>query len=219
MFRYLRNKAMAARSQLNPGVNSTQASLKERVPRNGDRPEHDDPVDANGDADFKKSCEPVDRYEQGRYYPAFVGEVLVERYRIEHKLGWGSFSTVWMAHDSQERMDVALKIMSPGEAGEDEYQKQSEILRTVSDSSHLVTYRGTFLLPGNGGDRHRVLVLPLLSPSLGSRAGQLPVATRLSAAKQLLVALKGLHEVGLVHRGMRRPANLVLALGPLEFPV
>ena len=107
-----------------------------------------------------------------------------------------------MAHDVQYRKNVALKIMIPGEKGEYEYQMQNEILRTVRDTSHLVTHQGSFLLPGYGGNHHRVLVLHLLSPSLGYRAIQLPVATRVSAAKQLLVALRGLHDVGLVHRGI-----------------
>jgi len=100
--------------------------------------------------------------------------------------------------------------MIPGEKGECEYQMHNEILRTVRDTSHLVTHQHSFLLGGHSGNYHHVLVLPLLSPSLGYRAIQLPVATRVSAAKQLLMALKGLHEVGLVHRGTSPSAIVVL---------
>ena len=179
-----------------------QETTKEMGPENRDGLDYGDFVDSDGEGDVEDVSEPIERYNQGLYYPVYIGEVLGGRYRIDHKLGWGGYSTVWMAHDVQYRKDVALKIMIPGEKGEYEYQMQNEILRTVRDTSHLVTHQGSFLLPGYGGKQHRVLVLPLLSPSLGYRAIQLPVATRVSAAKQLLVALRGLHDVGLVHRGI-----------------
>jgi serine/threonine protein kinase len=187
-----------------------QATTKEIVPQDGDYPDYGEFVDSDGEGDVEDVSEPLERYDQGLYYPMCIGEVLAGRYRIEHKLGWGGYSTVWMAHDVQHRKDVALKIMIPGEKGEYEYQMQNEILRTVRNTPNLVTHQGSFLLPGHGSNYHRVLVLPLLSPSLGYRAMQLPVATRVSAAKQLLVALKGLHDVGLVHRGTPPPAILVL---------
>jgi hypothetical protein len=63
------------------------------------------------------------------------------------------------------------------------------------------------VLPGHGIHHHRILVLPLLNPSLGYDLGKLPVATRVSAAEQLLVALKGLHDVGLVHRCTPHPQS------------
>ncbi|KAH9207633.1 kinase-like domain-containing protein [Leptodontidium sp. 2 PMI_412] len=172
------------------------------VHQDGDCPDYGEFVDSDQGGDVENVSEPVERYSQGLYYPVCIGEVLEERYRIEHKLGWGGYSTVWMAHDVQLRKSVALKIMIPGEKGDYEHQMQNEILRTVRDTSHLVTHQGSFLLPGHGSNHHRVLALPLLSPSLGYRARQLPVATRIPAAKQLLVALKGLHDVGLVHRDL-----------------
>ena len=172
------------------------------IPKDGNCPDYGEFVDSDEEGDVEDVSEPLERYAQGLYYPICIGEVLLGRYRIEHKLGWGGYSTVWMAHDVQYGKDVALKVMVPGEKGEYEYRMQSEILRTVHDTSNLVVYQSAFLLPGQGGNHHRVLVLPLLSPSLGYRAIQLPVATRVSAAKQLLVALRGLHDVGLVHRGI-----------------
>jgi serine/threonine-protein kinase SRPK3 len=39
-----------------------------------------------------------------------VGEVLVDRYVIVQKLGWGHFSTVWLAKDIKYNTFVALKI-------------------------------------------------------------------------------------------------------------
>jgi serine/threonine protein kinase len=84
----------------------------------------------------------------GLYYPIRIGDVLNRTYRIEHKLGHGSYSTVWLAHDIQKRRDVALKIMISGNAGEDEYNMQKEIICTVKDTSNFLTYLTTFTLPG-----------------------------------------------------------------------
>lgn len=39
-----------------------------------------------------------------------VGEVMVNRYVIIQKLGWGHFSTVWLAKDIKYETYVALKI-------------------------------------------------------------------------------------------------------------
>lgn len=183
--------------------------MKEMAPQHRNYADCGEFVDSDEEGDVEDVSEPLERYDQDLYCPLHIGEVLVGRYRIEHKLGWGGYSTVWMAHDVQYRKNVALKIMIPGEKVEYEYQMQNEILRTVRDTSHLVTLQDSFLLPGHCGNYHRVLVLPLLCQSLGYRTTKLPVATRVSAAKQLLVALKGLHDVGLVHRGTPSPQSLI----------
>ena len=46
------------------------------------------------------------------------GMCSIDTYRIEHKLGHGDFSTVWLARDIKKKRDVALKIMIPGDAGD-----------------------------------------------------------------------------------------------------
>jgi serine/threonine-protein kinase SRPK3 len=40
-----------------------------------------------------------------------VGEVLTNRYVLIQKLGWGHFSTVWLAKDFKYSTYVAVKIM------------------------------------------------------------------------------------------------------------
>ena len=46
----------------------------------------------------------------GGDHPMHVGEILIERYVIIQKLGWGHFSTVWLAKDLHYNTYVALKI-------------------------------------------------------------------------------------------------------------
>lgn len=44
------------------------------------------------------------------YHPVHIGEVLLNRYVVIQKLGWGHFSTVWLAKDFKYDTYVALKI-------------------------------------------------------------------------------------------------------------
>ncbi|KMP10192.1 hypothetical protein CIHG_10156 [Coccidioides immitis H538.4] len=156
--------------------------------------------------DLEEVVEPWHKYDIKEtphvFYPIFVGEVLNERYLVEHKIGSGGFSTVWMAQDLKNKRDVALKVMSLGQWGENEAHMHDKIIQTVQDISHFVTYFDTFLLPGYKG-HHRVLVLPLMGPCLCPVIlRKMPMATRMSAAQQLLKALENLHEAGIVHRDL-----------------
>lgn len=46
--------------------------------------------------------ENVLNYRPGGYHPVALGDTLSDgRYKICHKLGYGGFSTVWVARDSQ----------------------------------------------------------------------------------------------------------------------
>jgi len=50
---------------------------------------------ANLDAEYP------DAYRPGGYHPVHLGDVYCQRYRVIHKLGFGSYSTVWLARDLQ----------------------------------------------------------------------------------------------------------------------
>lgn len=54
--------------------------------------------------------EGVEDYKIGGYHPVHVGEILAQRYVVLQKLGWGHFSTVWLAKDLKYKCFVALKI-------------------------------------------------------------------------------------------------------------
>jgi serine/threonine protein kinase len=43
--------------------------------------------------------EPLKYYIPGGYHPISLGDVFQHRYKIVRKLGWGGYSTVWLAHD------------------------------------------------------------------------------------------------------------------------
>ena len=46
--------------------------------------------------------EDYDDYCKGGYHPVHVGDTFSEgRYTVVRKLGWGHFSTVWLARDTK----------------------------------------------------------------------------------------------------------------------
>ncbi|KAJ5109140.1 protein kinase domain protein [Penicillium angulare] len=65
--------------------------------------------------------EQFERFKQGQYYPANIGEVLASRYQIIGKLGFGTTSTVWLARDLEGHRDVTLKIYTRDEDNLEEF--------------------------------------------------------------------------------------------------
>ncbi|KAF4945035.1 hypothetical protein FGADI_12294 [Fusarium gaditjirri] len=172
-------------------------------------------VDSDGECDVEDACEPIDRYDEGLYLPICIGDVVAGRYRIEHKLGHGGFSTVWMAYDMDKGKDVALKIMTANYGGEREFVMQNTIIGCVPDTSRLLIYQDAFLIPGATRNPHRVLVFPLKGPNLRDYAQETSTIVRRSAAKQLLLAIKALHDGEIVHRDLSS-ANVMFGLSSFE---
>ncbi|KAK2785776.1 hypothetical protein FQN51_003783 [Onygenales sp. PD_10] len=55
-------------------------------------------------------AETLEHYVPGGYHPAMIGDVFHDRYHIVDKLGFGGYSTVWLARDSRYDRYVALKV-------------------------------------------------------------------------------------------------------------
>lgn len=158
-------------------------------------------VDPDEEPDVEFACEDINLYPRGFCYPILIGEIIVERYRIIHKLGQGAFSIVWMAQDMLENKDVALKILMLGNPDDRDYDMQGEIIGRAKDLTYLLVYHQTFMLPSPHG-QHRVFVHPLQGPSLRNHPPRkTSMATRMAFAAQLLKALRSLHEAGIVHSG------------------
>lgn len=47
----------------------------------------------------QRSEEDRDRYRPGGYHPVHLGDVFNDRYVVVRKLGYGKYSTVWLAQD------------------------------------------------------------------------------------------------------------------------
>ncbi|XHF96611.1 hypothetical protein AWENTII_000235 [Aspergillus wentii] len=54
--------------------------------------------------------ERMEYYEPGGYHPVKIGDYFLNRYRIVHKLGHGTYSTIWLAQDETSNKNVAVKV-------------------------------------------------------------------------------------------------------------
>lgn len=164
--------------------------------------------------DWVDGVERLDNYEPGGYHPVVVNELLHVRYRIADKLGFGGYSTIWLAHDDQLKRYVAVKvnISNPLQAG-----REPSILRTLggSRSASQDIYAATdtrdavpsildqFGIQGPNGTHICYTMVPAqknLREASFSRLFPIQIARSLSARLAIIVSL--VHSKGLVHGGL-----------------
>lgn len=73
-------------------------------------------------------------YKIGGYHPIHVGEILMDRYVIIQKLGWGHFSTVWLTKDLKYNSYVALKIQKSAQHYVEAAYDEVDILDQVAQN-------------------------------------------------------------------------------------
>ena len=66
----------------------------------------------------------------------FNREVLLERYVVIQKLGWGHFSTVWLSKDFKYNTYVAIKIQKSAPHYLEAAYDEVEILQKVARNTH-----------------------------------------------------------------------------------
>ena len=79
--------------------------------------------------------EGIQDYKIGGYHPIHVGEIMVERYLIVQKLGWGHFSTVWLARDLLFNTYVALKVQKSAKNYLEAAYDEVEILDVIAKNT------------------------------------------------------------------------------------
>ncbi|KAI1055754.1 hypothetical protein LB506_009215 [Fusarium annulatum] len=143
-------------------------------------------------------AEPLRRYEAGGYHPLTLGDVLEGgRYKILHKLGWGSYSTTWAAKDQKDDLYVALKVTT-SEAKESRELKVLQALSFQPNNHpgwHYVNKMlDHFTILGPNGS-HDCLVLELVGPNVADvverhlKDSRLPSNAARLFSKQILQGL------------------------------
>jgi serine/threonine protein kinase len=166
--------------------------------------------------------EEFESYERGGYHPIALGEVLRDRFRVAHKLGFGNDSTVWLCHDSESGKWRAVKIMKASVSTPDcPDLRAMELFKDVDPAelraNHIQLPLEHFYIDGPNG-RHLCLVLPFLGARLDSLGvhsieglyGHVPRLMK-DICFQMVEALKFLHSHNLCH-GDFRPANIYFRL-------
>ncbi|CAG8044535.1 unnamed protein product [Penicillium nalgiovense] len=104
--------------------------------------------------------ERFEKFKQGQYYPANIGNVLIFKYQIVGKLGFGTTSTVWLARGLEGHRYVTLKIYTRDEDNQDEFEIYKQLNQGRSwhpGHAHVRKALDIFTIPPSGGN-HPCLV-------------------------------------------------------------
>lgn len=158
-------------------------------------------------------------FHPGGYHPATVGETFNQgRYVILHKLGWGHFSTVWLAFDTKEKRHCAIKIQKSNphyaEAARDEI-RLLKALKTDNSSFRdtVVELLDHFEHSGPNGS-HVCLTFEVLSKSLLCLLKRfhykgIPKSMIQPIARQVLEALCYIHDTCRIIHTDLKPENIL----------
>ncbi|KAI4327849.1 hypothetical protein L6164_020263 [Bauhinia variegata] len=175
--------------------------------------------------------EDFDSYRKGGYHAVRVGDQFAGgRYIAQRKLGWGQFSTVWLAYDTQTKTYVALKIQKSAPQFAQAALHEIEVLLAIADrdpsnSKCVVQLIDNFKHTGPNG-QHPCMVLEFLGDSLlrlikYNRYKGLPMNKVREICKCILIGLDYLHrELGIIHTDLK-PENILLfnTIDPAKDPV
>ena len=90
---------------------------------------------SNESSDDESDVEDKRDYRRGGYHPVEPGEPFhASRYIAARKLGWGHFSTVWLAWDRREERPVALKVQKSAARYSETARDEIKLLKQVREA-------------------------------------------------------------------------------------
>ncbi|KAF8250041.1 hypothetical protein K440DRAFT_675784 [Wilcoxina mikolae CBS 423.85] len=127
-------------------------------------------------------AEDIERYRPGGYHPVYLNDSLKEgRYQILNKLGFGAFSTVWLARDLAEERNVSIKVVVPeksaGDNNELKILKHLLNCRDGAGSENVLHMLDEFYVDGPNG-RHLCIVFDVLGALVEDGEEDLEIVVR-----------------------------------------
>ncbi|XP_039605219.1 SRSF protein kinase 1b isoform X1 [Polypterus senegalus] len=173
-------------------------------------------------SDDEEQEDPND-YCKGGYHHVKIGDLFNGRYHVIRKLGWGHFSTVWLAWDIQGKRFVAMKVVKSAEHYTETALDEIKLLRCVRNTDPcdpnremVVQLLDDFKISGINGTHvcmvFEVLGHHLLKWIIKSNYQGLPIACVRSIIKQVLQGLDYLHsKCKIIHTDIK-PENILLCV-------
>uniref|UniRef100_A0A671YST5 non-specific serine/threonine protein kinase n=1 Tax=Sparus aurata TaxID=8175 RepID=A0A671YST5_SPAAU len=195
---------------------SRQQPLAEVSPQ-----EPEEPEEILG-SDDEEQEDPHD-YCKGGYHHVKVGDLYNGKYHVIRKLGWGHFSTVWLAWDIQVKRFVAMKVVKSAEHYTETAVDEIKLLRSVRNSDPndpnremVVQLLDDFKISGVNGTHvcmvFEVLGHHLLKWIIKSNYQGLPLPCVKSIVRQVLQGLDYLHtKCQIIHTDIK-PENILMSV-------
>ncbi|XP_027935896.1 SRSF protein kinase 1-like isoform X1 [Vigna unguiculata] len=171
-------------------------------------------------SDFTSEDEGTEDYRRGGYHAIRIGDTFnAGRYVVQSKLGWGHFSTVWLAWDVKHSRYVALKVQKSAQHYTEAAMDEITILQQVAegdpdDKKCVVKLLDHFKHSGPNG-QHVCMVFEYLGDNLltlikYSDYRGLPIAMVKEICFHILVGLDYLHkQLSIIHTDLK-PENILL---------
>ncbi|KAI0736368.1 kinase-like protein [Fomitopsis betulina] len=185
-------------------------------------------------------------YVKGGYHPVHIGDTFSDgRYTVVRKLGWGHFSTVWLAKDAKLNRHVALKVVKSAprytETALDEIKLLQRLItsstppqqptpdrpnpppspsQTHPGRSHVISFLDHFRHKGPNGT-HVCMVFEVLGENLLGLIKRhqnkgVPMPLVKQIAKQILLGLDYMHRCcGVIHTDLK-PENVLICIDDVE---
>lgn len=189
---------------------------------------YDHAVDSDRNSIHSDEEEDLSDYKKDGYHHVRVGDRFHDdRYLVLRKLGWGHFSTVWLAKDTVMNRHVALKIVKSAkhytETALDEIKLLEKIVKTNPSApgrKYVVELLDHFIHHGPNGS-HVCMVFEVLGENLLSmikryRNQGIPVHLVQQILYQVLMGLDYMHrECGIIHTDLK-PENVLVCVDDVE---
>ncbi|KAK4755253.1 hypothetical protein SAY87_009010 [Trapa incisa] len=171
-------------------------------------------------SDYTSEEEGIEDYRRGGYHAVRVGDSFKNgRYVVQSKLGWGHFSTVWLAWDTHRSQYVALKVQKSAQHYTEAAMDEITILQQIAegdpeDKKCVVKLLDHFKHSGPNG-QHVCMVFEYLGDNLLTLIKYtdyrgLPINTVKEICVHVLVGLDYLHQqLSIIHTDLK-PENILL---------